>query len=91
MILPRLRCIVSLLFGIVIIHHAAMADVGVGAKPIDGAEMLIDGSREMLDQKWKYWEGPGFKSSMLVVGMVLLILSPRKSIVTFDFTLSCSS
>ena len=43
---------------------SARADVGVGAKPIEGAEMLIDGSREMLDEKWIYWEGPGFKSTM---------------------------
>ena len=28
------------------------ADVGVGAAPIEGAEILIDGSREMLDEKW---------------------------------------
>lgn len=42
----------------------ATADVGVGAKPIEGAEMFIDGSREMLDKKWIYWEGPGFKSAM---------------------------
>ena len=40
------------------------ADVGVGTKPIDGAEVIIDGSREMLDAKWIYWEGPGFKSAM---------------------------
>jgi hypothetical protein len=36
----------------------------VGAAPIEGAEMLIDGSREMLDEKWTYWQGPGFKSSL---------------------------
>ncbi len=50
-----------------LMHAAALparADVGVGAKPTEGAEMLIDGSREMLDEKWIYWEGPGFKSSM---------------------------
>jgi hypothetical protein len=40
------------------------AGVGVGAKAIPGAETIIDGSREMLDSKWIYWEGPGFKSSM---------------------------
>jgi Domain of Unknown Function (DUF1080) len=28
------------------------------------AEVILDGSRAMLDQKWTYWEGPGFKSSM---------------------------
>ncbi len=38
--------------------------IGIGAKPVDGAEVLLDGSRAMLDAKWKYWEGPGFKSSM---------------------------
>jgi lysophospholipase L1-like esterase len=37
---------------------------GVGAKPIPGAEMILDGSREMLDAKWTYWEGPGFRSAL---------------------------
>ena len=46
------------------VNPSVHADVGVGAKPIEGAEMLIDGSREMLDAKWIYWEGPGFKSAM---------------------------
>jgi hypothetical protein len=40
------------------------ADVGVGAKPIPGAEVLFDGSRQMLDEKWTYWEGPGFKAAL---------------------------
>jgi hypothetical protein len=43
---------------------AAPAGVGVGAKPIPGAEMVFDGSRQMLDEKWTYWEGPGFKSAL---------------------------
>lgn len=43
---------------------SASAGTGVGAKPIDGAEVIIDGTRETLDEKWIYWEGPGFKSSM---------------------------
>jgi len=42
----------------------ASAEVGVGAKPIPGAEVILDGSRTMLDEKWTYWEGPGFKSSL---------------------------
>ena len=41
-----------------------LADVGVGAKPLDGAEVIIDGTRKTLDEKWIYWEGPGFKSAM---------------------------
>lgn len=43
---------------------AADPQVGVGAKPVAGAEVIMDGSREMLDAKWTYWEGPGFKSSL---------------------------
>jgi hypothetical protein len=40
------------------------AEVGLGVKPIEGAEVIFDGSREMLDEKWKYWEGPRFASAM---------------------------
>lgn len=43
---------------------AVQAGVGVGAKPISGAEVIIDGSEKTLHGKWKYWEGPGFKSAM---------------------------
>ena len=36
---------------------AAIAEeVGVGAKPIPGAEVIIDGTRETLDAKWIYWD-----------------------------------
>ena len=44
--------------------HPALADVGVGAKPPAGAEVILDGTRAMLDEKWTYWEGPGFKSAL---------------------------
>jgi hypothetical protein len=40
------------------------AGVGVGEKPIPGAEVIFDGSREMLDTKWTYWEGPAYASSL---------------------------
>ncbi len=43
---------------------SAAEDTGVGAKPIEGAEVIFDGSREMLDGKWTYWEGPRFASAM---------------------------
>lgn len=38
--------------------------IGVGAKPEKGAEVILDGSREMLDAKWTYWQGPRFASSL---------------------------
>jgi hypothetical protein len=37
--------------------------IGVGAPPMPGAEVVFDGTREMLDSKWTYWEGPRFRSS----------------------------
>ena len=40
------------------------AGTGVGAAPIPGAEIILDGTRSMLDSKWTYWQGPGFKSSL---------------------------
>ncbi|MEQ9066110.1 MAG: DUF1080 domain-containing protein, partial [Gimesia chilikensis] len=42
----------------------AQADVGVSAPAPADAEILLDGSREMLDQKWTYWKGPRFGSSL---------------------------
>ena len=42
----------------------ACGAVGVGRPPVAGAEVILDGSRAMLDQKWTYWEGPGFKSAL---------------------------
>ena len=43
---------------------AAAQHLDVGAKPISGAEMILDGSRQMLDEKWTYWEGPRFGSAL---------------------------
>lgn len=43
---------------------AQQKHIGVGASPMKGAEVLIDGSREMLDEKWTYWEGPRFASAL---------------------------
>jgi hypothetical protein len=40
------------------------ADVGVGVKPVAGAEVIIDGTRATLDEKWTYWEGPRFASAL---------------------------
>ncbi len=38
--------------------------IDVGAMPPPGATMLLDGSRQMLDALWTYWEGPGFAASL---------------------------
>lgn len=40
------------------------AETGIGAKPLAGAEVILDGSRQMLDNKWTYWTGPRFASAL---------------------------
>ena len=42
----------------------AIAQIGVGAKKPKNADMMFDGSRTMLDEKWTYWEGPRFAAQM---------------------------
>ncbi len=49
----------------------AIAAIGVGAKPIPGAETIFDGSRQMLDEKWTYWKGPRFASSLPIKWQVV--------------------
>ena len=44
--------------------HRTHAAVGVGAPPPADAQVLFDGSREMLDAKWTYWEGPRLAASL---------------------------
>lgn len=36
----------------------------IGMKALPGAEMLFDGSKEMLHEKWTYWEGPRLKAKL---------------------------
>ncbi|MCF6358592.1 MAG: DUF1080 domain-containing protein [Draconibacterium sp.] len=37
---------------------------GVGTKAPKKADVIFDGSRKMLDEKWTYWEGPRFSSEL---------------------------
>lgn len=43
---------------------SAITTIGVGAKPPAAAELLFDGSQKMLEEKWTYWQGPRFGSSL---------------------------
>lgn len=43
---------------LLLLAGATQAQVGVGTKPIKGAEVYFDGTRKMLDDKWAYWDGP---------------------------------
>lgn len=49
---------------ILLFSQLSLAQTGVGAKPPKGAEIYLDGSRKMLDEKWTYWKGPRFSSEL---------------------------
>ncbi|MBD3266513.1 DUF1080 domain-containing protein, partial [bacterium] len=46
------------------INQTNSKPIGLDAPMPEGGEMLFNGTREMLDEKWTYWEGPRFRSSL---------------------------
>ena len=46
-------------------------DIGIGAKPLSGAEVILDGTRKLLDDKWTYWQGPRFRSALPIKWQVV--------------------
>lgn len=60
------RCIrYDLVFVALLLNSfVATGQVGVGTPPIAGAEVLFDGSAEMLHAKWTYWDGPRLGASL---------------------------
>ncbi len=40
----------------------SVAQVGVGAEAPEDAEVVMDGSRKLLNEKWEYWQGPRFSA-----------------------------
>ncbi|MEK7257348.1 MAG: DUF1080 domain-containing protein [Bacteroidota bacterium] len=42
------------------------AQTGVGAKPIKGAKVYLDGSKKKLHKNWTYWKGPRLSASLPV-------------------------
>jgi hypothetical protein len=45
---------------------AEKGTLDVGAKPTQNAMILFDGTREMLDEKWTYWNGPRLAATLPV-------------------------
>lgn len=63
-LLPRFLGASGLAAFLLSLTATAASHLGVGAQPVPGAELLLDGSRPMLDAKWTYWQGPRFASSL---------------------------
>lgn len=59
--LPAFILIFSLASGMTFLVKES---IGVGAQAPKDAKVLFDGSRKMLDEKWTYWQGPGFEAKM---------------------------
>lgn len=53
--MQKLRLVILFLF---LFSLHTKAQIGIGAEKPENAKMLFDGSREMLDEKWTYWDGP---------------------------------
>ena len=63
---------------------AAHGAVGVGAPPLPGAEVILDGTREMLDAKWTYWQGPRFASALPIKWKIVPDPLDRGTVVQTD-------
>jgi hypothetical protein len=59
-----MRTLVFLAVIVCFILTPGRAQVGVGTKPSKKAEILFDGSRKMLDEKWTYWNGPRLTATL---------------------------
>lgn len=55
---------ISILILFMSVTIPAKEKTGVGTKVAKKAEVIFDGSRKMLDDKWTYWEGPRFSSEL---------------------------
>jgi hypothetical protein len=58
---------IVLLSAVILLQSASIPKkekTGVGTKAPKKAEVLFDGSRKMLDEKWTYWEGPRFAAEL---------------------------
>ncbi len=67
----RLRA-ASCIAAVLIMATPALAQKkGVGVKPPRGAEVFFDGSREMLDEKWTYWQGPRLAAELPIKWQVV--------------------
>jgi hypothetical protein len=44
----------------------AQSNIGVGAKPVKGAKVYLDGSAKKLHKNWTYWNGPRLSAKLPV-------------------------
>ncbi|EOZ98291.1 putative large, multifunctional secreted protein [Indibacter alkaliphilus LW1] len=59
--MKKIALVFTLIIGVVFNINA---QTGVGVEKPNNAEILFDGSRKMLDEKWTYWKGPRLAAEM---------------------------
>jgi hypothetical protein len=64
LMMPLLLAIAAGLTACSSMQGTSSKSVGVGARALRGADPVIDGTRQTLDEKWTYWQGPRFSSSL---------------------------
>ncbi|HEY3404763.1 MAG TPA: DUF1080 domain-containing protein [Ohtaekwangia sp.] len=62
--MQKLSQILSATLVLVITGTTLLAQTGVGAKAPKKAEVIFDGTRKMLDEKWTYWKGPRLAAAL---------------------------
>ena len=66
----KILLLILALFSIVLIWMGmtliSKGKTGIGTQPTESGEIIFDGSRAMLDDKWTYWKGPRFSSELPV-------------------------
>lgn len=66
------KLLINSIFTLVLFSSLPLtAQLGVGATvPVDG-ELLLDGSRQMLQAKWEYWQGPRLSAQAPIKWLVI--------------------
>lgn len=54
----KISVLLLILLPLWMLNGCKTLELGVSAKLPKNAELIFDGSREMLDEKWTYWAGP---------------------------------
>lgn len=57
-------CMLVIVNSVLLAPVLVKAQTGVGTKAPKGAQILFDGSKKMLDDKWTYWEGPRLAATL---------------------------
>lgn len=68
---PLLLAAALLALLLILPNTPALAQTGVGAEAPEGATVLFDGTRALLDENWTYWDGPRLAATLPLKWMIV--------------------